>query len=440
MTSAMIVNFFHTAMWHTVTNHWTPEVSHVSSRSIRTASSHRKNLPPGPTPIPFLGNVFDIKADAPWVSYATMQKTYGDTIYTRALNMKIIVLNSEEVADELLEKRSRVYSDRPYIVTSDLFGWEWATPIARYGERFRIHRRLYHQVFRSEAALTYCRRQLQKAYEMLTLILHDPAHYGGHFEVFVASVVLSVTYDYDIASHDDVVLNAAKRAKKAALFGAFPLLKKLPSWIPGLGLKDANLSRQYVKDMLDFPYNHANGSAQASMVSDALERYHISEDTDNPEMVTEIKASAATAYAGGCSQYPVTTAASLLTFTLAMMNNPKVQERAQAEIDKVVGLDRLPNFDDLPALPYNPFTPLAVPHSNTEDDFYRGYFIPKGAQLSAAKPLFGTLNDDTVPCVFGFGRRRHPGRHVGDASLWSAIACILGHFHDQETYRAKTNS
>lgn len=401
-----------------------------------------------------------------------MQKTYGDIIYTRALNMEIIVLNSEEVADELLEKRSRIYSDRPYIATSDLFGWEWATSIARYGERFRIHRRLYHQVFRSEAAVAYRPRQLRKAYEMLTLILHDPGHYGDHFEVFAASVVLSVTYDYDIASHDDVVLDAAKRAvdlfigvatpERAALFGAFPLLKKLPSWVPGLSLKDAILSKQYVKDMLDFPYNHArhnmaNGSAQTSMVSDALERYHISEDTDNPEMVTEIKASAATAYAASVE----TTAASLLTFTLAMMNNPKVQERAQAEIDNVVGPDRLPNFDDLPALPYvgalirevkrwNPVTPLAVPHSNTEDDFYRGYFIPKGATFApnvwamAHNPKKypepesfhpdrflnpdGTLNDDTVPWVFGFGRRRCPGGHVGDASLWSAIACILATF------------
>ncbi|KAG2107204.1 uncharacterized protein F5147DRAFT_210382 [Suillus discolor] len=72
--------------------------------SRRTASPHRKHLPPGPTPIPFLGDVFDIKADAP---YATMQKTYGDIIYTRALNMEIIVLNSEEVADELLDRQDR---------------------------------------------------------------------------------------------------------------------------------------------------------------------------------------------------------------------------------------------------------------------------------------------------------------------------------------------
>jgi hypothetical protein len=44
----------------------------------------------------------------------------GDIVYTHILNMEIIVLNSEEVAIELLENRSRIYSDRPYIAMSDL--------------------------------------------------------------------------------------------------------------------------------------------------------------------------------------------------------------------------------------------------------------------------------------------------------------------------------
>jgi cytochrome P450 len=35
-----------------------------------------------------------------------------------------------------------------------------------------------------------------------------------------------------------------------------------------------------------------------------------------------------------------------------MMNNPEVQKRAQAEIDEICGFDRLPNFNDLPGLPY----------------------------------------------------------------------------------------
>ena len=35
-----------------------------------------------------------------------------------------------------------------------------------------------------------------------------------------------------------------------------------------------------------------------------------------------------------------------------MVENPRVWKRAQAEIDAVVGTDRLPEFDDRPSLPY----------------------------------------------------------------------------------------
>jgi len=35
-----------------------------------------------------------------------------------------------------------------------------------------------------------------------------------------------------------------------------------------------------------------------------------------------------------------------------MVLNPDIQTKAQAEIDTVVGHDRLPNFNDRPSLPY----------------------------------------------------------------------------------------
>jgi cytochrome P450 len=42
----------------------------------------------------------------------------------------------------------------------------------------------------------------------------------------------------------------------------------------------------------------------------------------------------------------------LLTFFLAMLMNPAAQDKAQEEIDRVIGTDRLPTFDDEPKLPY----------------------------------------------------------------------------------------
>jgi hypothetical protein len=37
----------------------------------------------------------------------------GDIVYTRLLNKPVVVVNSEEVAMDLFELRSTIYSDRP---------------------------------------------------------------------------------------------------------------------------------------------------------------------------------------------------------------------------------------------------------------------------------------------------------------------------------------
>ena len=41
-----------------------------------------------------------------------------------------------------------------------------------------------------------------------------------------------------------------------------------------------------------------------------------------------------------------------MVFVLAMVLYPDVQKRAQAEIDSVIGKDRLPTFQDRASLPY----------------------------------------------------------------------------------------
>ena len=93
-----------------------------------------------------------------------------------------------------------------------------------------------------------------------------------------------------------------------------------------------------------------------------------------------------------------------------MVLHPEVQRKAQQEIHRVVGTDRLPSFDDREHLSYlaavhkevlrwhtvgplgiwtRPFPIFlstlliqaspGIPHCTTADDMYDGYFIPKGS-------------------------------------------------------------
>ena len=44
----------------------------------------------------------------------------GDIVYSRLVGKDIIIINSEKIAKDLLENRSRNYSDRPYMITTDM--------------------------------------------------------------------------------------------------------------------------------------------------------------------------------------------------------------------------------------------------------------------------------------------------------------------------------
>lgn len=72
-----------------------------------------------------------------------------------------------------------------------------------------------------------------------------------------------------------------------------------------------------------------------------------------------------------------------------MSINPHVQRKAQAELDAVVGKDRLPTFADRASLPYMSAlvkevlrwhvpSPIGVAHRSAADDVYEGRFIPAG--------------------------------------------------------------
>ena len=77
-----------------------------------------------------------------------------------------------------------------------------------------------------------------------------------------------------------------------------------------------------------------------------------------------------------------------------MASYPAVQARAQAELDAVLGQERLPTRADRAQLPYvdavlkecmrwRPILPLALPHLVLEEDEYRGWRIPAGTVVFA---------------------------------------------------------
>jgi len=82
---------------------------------FRRAKKSDLPLPPGPKGLPLLKNLLDLPSTREYETYTEWGKIYGDVIFVQALNKKILILNSVKAAVDLLDKKSAIYSDRPYV-------------------------------------------------------------------------------------------------------------------------------------------------------------------------------------------------------------------------------------------------------------------------------------------------------------------------------------
>lgn len=167
-------------------------------------------------------------------------------------------------------------------------------------------------------------------------------------------------------------------------------VKYLPDWCPGTNFKaTARTMAKRLNLTAEVPYSFVkkqlkeNKTHSVSFLSEAIKNIGLDSQLEHVH-----KWSAASMYLGGAD----TTVSALMTFFLAMMHYPEVQKKAQEELDRVIGNNRLPVGADKESLPYidaimkethrwHPVAPMAIPHTTSTEQTVNGYRIPKGALL-----------------------------------------------------------
>ncbi|KIM42017.1 hypothetical protein M413DRAFT_410611 [Hebeloma cylindrosporum] len=429
--------------------------------------------PPGPNPKPFVGNFYDFHNVDRAMEYAKWGKRYhSDILYANYFGNHVLVLNSLEDAEELLERRSSIYSDRPDLPVLNMVGMDGNLAFMRLGHEWRIQRRICQQHFRLDAmAAQHHPVHIRKVHFLLKQLLETPEKFDHHAAMLSISIPLSVMYGYDTESLDDPLVGNVVRmfsygvtrmfSPNGTWFNIVPWLAKIPLWLPWTDsqrhLKEVarlsglllNAPLEVVKQPVD------EGTAQPSVLTQFFEKKDDSiEAKDRESALAKV---ANTIYSGASNTIILSTT----SFIYLMAVNPEIQCIAQREIDRVIGENRLPTFDDRALLPYieaiyrellrfAPPAPLCIPHSTTEDDHYKGYFIPKGTTvypniwaMSRNEELYpnphvfkperflnesGELKSNDRVLAYGFGRRICVGKHAASAVVWLMIVSLLASF------------
>ncbi|KAI8948568.1 cytochrome P450 [Xylaria longipes] len=435
-----------------------------------------KDFPPGPPTLPIIGNIHQLPTTQPHKQFQKWAEEYGP-VFSLVLGTQVLVVLSSDVAiKELLDKRSAVYSDRlEMYIGQTLCSGGYRFLMLRYGDNWRMFRKLGHQLLNAHASKVYVPYQLLESKQLLYEMLHQPELFFESFRRYSNSLTTHIIYGYRTVKHDDPRLlqvfegfhnfGLLAQTGTAAFADFFPLLRYLPDFmIPtkarakALHLKE---KKMYLDLWLEAKRSIEAGTCKRCMCVDMVKQQAVEGFTD--EQAAYVTGSFLEAGSD-------TTAATLYGFICALLLFPEVQKRAQKELDDVIGSSRLPNLDNETSLPYIRacvkeslrWMPTAVlggvPHATTRDDVYLGYRIPRGAGVvnnvyaihmdesrypnprvfnperflsdtqSAAEAARNPNPKARDHFVFGSGRRICLGMHIAERSLFIAIARMMWAF------------
>lgn len=444
----------------------------------------RAPLPPGPPPLPFIGNILSMPKSYPSKQFDLWKNQYGPIFSLVAGKDTFIILADHATSHELLNKRSLNYSHRPRAPMASELLYKGDHMLLRpFDDKYKAHRRNMGPFFTKPASRTvvplmnmesiaslrqlldFCEGSEKARLHSREYVKHvkDQSRLlDGYCAVlmalhrFTASMSYMLVYGFRIETGREPELTNAhlieKNFAEAMKPGVWPCdiipaLNYLPSWLASW--------KRTAEQWYDFERAHHMKSITKARQTPSWNWTKALMGTKAARGLREVSL----AYDAGVLNNAGldTTVQTLEMFVMAAVANPEKMKIAQEELDRVVGRDRMPAIEDEKDLPYitavvqevlrwRPIIPGGIPHSNLQEDVFLGYRIPKG---SVVIPNAWSINmDETVykdahlflperwldnPCLpehvsFGFGRRVCMGEHIARASLFLMVSRLLWAF------------
>ncbi|XP_069116630.1 steroid 17-alpha-hydroxylase/17,20 lyase-like isoform X2 [Argopecten irradians] len=367
---------------------------------------NKYKLPPGPTPIPLLGNYSLMKDKGLQEECMKLSEKYGPVFTVYFGTFRLVIVNNIEAAMEALVKTKADFADRLQTTSGNMMtddGKDIA--FSNYSPTWKLHRKIagtgLRNYLRGGKLEDAIHGSLSHAIKLFEDKKEEPFVPHEYIDLTVSNIIFALcfgnVYEFDdsrfkrmvdldselltnfgLGFIEDLVLIMAKMYPTKAYKRAMEIVEEMFEFINGeLKLHKETFDKDNIRDLAD------------ALILARMEAEH-DEDTELLSQLTDVhlKQTLFDVFFAGID----TSRFTLQWLFLYLAANPEIQRKAQMEVDDAVGRDRLPGLEDRPSMPYTEavlhetmriatVAPLGVPHAARVDAKLCGYDIPKGTTV-----------------------------------------------------------
>ncbi|KDP41667.1 hypothetical protein JCGZ_16074 [Jatropha curcas] len=452
-----------------------------------------KKFPPSPPARPVIGHLHMLKQPIHRTLHQLSEK-YGDILFLRYGTRKVLLISSPSAAEECFTRNDIIFANRPRSLAGKYLNYDSTTMgFSSYGDHWRNLRRLTTiELFSTSRATMFSGIRTEEVRLLLKQLFQDSRKEPA--KVALTSKFLELTFnnimrmiagkryygknvmDQGGEFLQDIIKEMEALRGSSNLNDYFPVLQ----WVDYQGVekrmqklmkKMDNFLQQLIDEHMktrgdSFPPVNLSAASNQKKHTTLIDVMLSLKETE-PEFYTDqtIKGVILSTLTAGSQ----TSAATLDWAISLLLNHPEVMQKAFAEIEAVVGMERLLDETDIPKLCYlqmiiqetlrlYPPAPLLLPHESSADCTVSGFFVPPGTML-----LVNTWSMNRNPKLwveptkflperfnggegegykflpFGAGRRACPGAGLAKRVVSITLAALIQSFEWEKFGKEEMN-
>ncbi|XP_031250453.1 premnaspirodiene oxygenase-like [Pistacia vera] len=431
-------------------------------------NNETSNLPPGPPKLPLIGNLHQLVGSLPHRRLRDLAKKYGPFMHLQLGEISAVIVSSPGFAKEVMKTHDIIFASRPYNRAASIMSYGYTDVIfSPYGDYWRQLRKICTLELLSTKQVQSFRSVREKAIAKLIDWIASKSGSVINLSDKICELTYAVTsraaFGKVREADQELFISAVKDIAKA--LGGFNIADLFPSvkLLDSISRTNRYLQKRHeesdrvIENIINERKKSEKSDGDKHLV-DVLLKLQEQNDLQFPLTKENIKAVIFDMFAAG-----IETSSTVLEWTISeLIKNPRVMERAQAEVREVFnGTEKVDETGIIEmkflklvikeSMRLHPAVPLLIPRVCREKCEINEFNVPADTKVIVNAWAIGRdpeywnepesfnperfidssidykgTNFEYLP--FGAGRRMCPGASFGLANVELPLALLLYHF------------